>query len=81
MGRKYNIVVFGAAGFTGKHLILEIVKTLDEKDEQFSWAVSGRSTSKLDVVLQEMSKASGNMQYDIPIISWFHFHILCGTVV
>ncbi|XP_021953720.1 saccharopine dehydrogenase-like oxidoreductase [Folsomia candida] len=59
MGRKYNIVVFGAAGFTGKHLILEIVKTLDEKDEQFSWAVSGRSTSKLDVVLQEMSKASG----------------------
>jgi len=63
-GRKYNIVIFGATGFTGKHVILEIIKTLENSsdEEKFTWAVAGRSISKLDDVLQEMSQESGTFR-------------------
>jgi short subunit dehydrogenase-like uncharacterized protein len=65
MPRKYNIVIFGATGFTGKHVILEILKTLKKSsdNEKFTWAVAGRSVSKLDNVLAEMSRESGACKY------------------
>lgn len=58
--RKYNIIVFGATGFTGKHIIEEILKTIKAgHSETFTWAVAGRSLEKLEETLNEVSKITG----------------------
>ena len=58
--RKYDIIIFGATGFTGKHVLEEIVNTNNSGfSESFSWAVSGRSSEKLDQILKEMSEITG----------------------
>jgi len=54
MSRKFDLVVFGATGFTGKYVVETIVKTL-KYDPSFTYAVAGRTTSKLDAVLQEVA--------------------------
>ena len=60
MSRPYNLVVFGATGFTGKFVVEDIAKLLrDKKTEGFTWAVAGRSVSKLGQVLKEASDATG----------------------
>ena len=62
MSRPYGLVVFGASGFTGKFVVEEIVKTLKNlsPEEKFTWAVAGRSAKKLDEILDEVSKFTGN---------------------
>jgi len=61
--RKFNLIVFGATGFTGKHVIEEIVKTLAAgHSEPFTWAVAGRSISKMDTILTEVSNFLGLIQ-------------------
>ncbi len=47
MSRDFDLVVFGATGFTGKF----VVKYLQEKAPGVSVAVAGRSAAKLAVVL------------------------------
>jgi len=62
MSRQYDIIVFGATGFTGKYVVETIALMLKKlpTSEKFSWAVSGRSEAKLQEVLKEMSESSGN---------------------
>jgi short subunit dehydrogenase-like uncharacterized protein len=60
MSRKYDLVVFGATGFTGKYVVEDIAKFLrDKKTEPFTWAVGGRSLEKLNQILQEATDATG----------------------
>ncbi len=63
--RKYDIIIFGATGFTGKHTLEEIVKTVNAgQSESFTWAVAGRSNEKLDEVLKKMSDVTGKKYYE-----------------
>lgn len=48
--RQYDIVVFGATGYTGK-LTAEHIATNLPTD--LKWAIAGRSASKLDAVAAE----------------------------
>lgn len=61
MSRQFDLIVFGATGFTGKYVAENIVKTLNSTPgESFTWAVAGRSTSKLAEILKEISGRTGN---------------------
>lgn len=48
--RQYDIVVFGATGYTGK-LTTERITTQHPTD--LKWALAGRSVSKLEAVAAE----------------------------
>ncbi len=62
MSRKFDLIVFGATGFTGKYVVETIVKTLSSSTppgEPFTWAIAGRSISKLATILEEISGRTG----------------------
>ncbi len=48
--RKYNVVVWGASGFTGR-LVVEYMAERYPPGETLRWAVGGRNRAKLDTVL------------------------------
>ncbi|XP_073528932.1 saccharopine dehydrogenase-like oxidoreductase [Phyllobates terribilis] len=59
--RPYQIVVFGASGFTGQFVVEEVARAADGEDyrgQELRWAVAGRSKEKLEEVL---SWAAGRM--------------------
>ena len=49
--RKYDIVLFGATGFTGK---LVATYLAGKTDESFKWAIAGRNKSKLERVKADL---------------------------
>jgi len=49
--RQYDIVVFGATGYTGKLTAEHITKGLPT---DLKWALAGRSASKLEAVAAEI---------------------------
>lgn len=49
MASKYDLVVFGATGFTG-YLVAEYLATLSNAGESFKWAIAGRDSKKLEDV-------------------------------
>jgi short subunit dehydrogenase-like uncharacterized protein len=49
--RPYELVVFGATGFTGKYTCEHIVSHLPT---DLKWAVAGRSESKLQSLVDEL---------------------------
>ncbi|XP_059163768.1 saccharopine dehydrogenase-like oxidoreductase [Physella acuta] len=63
---RYDLVLFGASGFTGHYTIDEVSKVAEE--ENLTWAVAGRNMNKLQKVLSEASVRTGKNLDDIPII-------------
>ncbi len=61
-GKEFDIVVFGASGFTGR-LVAEYLATHHEKGQPVAWAMAGRNGDKLAAVRDEMGISA-----DIPII-------------
>ncbi|XP_072265434.1 saccharopine dehydrogenase-like oxidoreductase [Pyxicephalus adspersus] len=54
-GRPYQLVIFGASGFTGQFVVEEVSRVADGGDfkgQELRWAVAGRSRKKLEEVLQ-----------------------------
>ena len=49
--RQYDLVVFGATGYTGKLTAEHITKNFPT---DFRWALAGRTASKLEVVATEI---------------------------
>jgi short subunit dehydrogenase-like uncharacterized protein len=49
--RQFDLVVFGATGYTGKLTAEHITKSLPTN---LRWAVAGRSASKLEAVVAEI---------------------------
>ena len=56
-GKNYDIIVFGATGFTGQFVVDEVAQVAAE--ERLNWAVAGRSMQKLQKVLQDSSQRTG----------------------
>jgi short subunit dehydrogenase-like uncharacterized protein len=56
--QKYDIVVFGASGFTGQFVAEEVARIADE-EAGLTWAVAGRTMEKLQNVLANASKSVG----------------------
>lgn len=49
MESKYDLIVFGATGFTG-YLVAEYLAKLSNSGESFKWAIAGRDLKKLEGV-------------------------------
>ena len=52
--REFDLIVFGATGFTGQFVVEEVARTSVE--DAVKWAVAGRSKDKLDQTLKDASK-------------------------
>lgn len=53
ISRPYDVIVWGATGFTGQ-LVVDYLAERCNADEQFNWAIAGRSESKLDEMVQRL---------------------------
>jgi short subunit dehydrogenase-like uncharacterized protein len=51
--REFDVVIFGATGFTGK-LVAEYFQAEYGSDDNVSWAIAGRNESKLQQVKEEL---------------------------
>jgi short subunit dehydrogenase-like uncharacterized protein len=52
--KKYDVVIFGATGFTGK-LVVEYFLSQYAGNDQISWAMAGRNLEKLATVRDELN--------------------------
>ena len=60
MARLYDVIIFGATGYTGQYVVEEVARCA--KDENISWAVAGRNKEKLEKGLKEAKKhVTGNV--------------------
>ena len=50
--REFDIVIFGATGFTGKKMTQEMLDTCSTKRP---WAIAGRTVTKLEQIKQELT--------------------------
>ena len=50
--RQYDLVVFGATGYTGKFVAEELYRLQSSGKENVSWAVAGRNEEKLTAALE-----------------------------
>ncbi|XP_060526836.1 saccharopine dehydrogenase-like oxidoreductase [Cylas formicarius] len=54
MANKVDLVLFGATGFTGLHCIPYLHKLTKENGRNLTWAVAGRSKSRLEQILKDI---------------------------
>ena len=45
--RPYDIIVFGATGFTGKLVVEYLIEHYGVNNELFTWAIAGRNEDKI----------------------------------
>ena len=45
---KYDLIVFGATGFTGKLVVEYLLKNYGIRNSKFTWAIAGRNETKLE---------------------------------
>ncbi|VVC37547.1 Hypothetical protein CINCED_3A024175 [Cinara cedri] len=58
--RKYDIIVFGASGFTGQFVVMEM--GFFSQIYNLTWAIAGRNTNKLQNVLDKMYKTQSGIE-------------------
>ncbi|PRP88393.1 hypothetical protein PROFUN_03307 [Planoprotostelium fungivorum] len=59
-GRTYDLILFGATGFTGKLCVEEIAKSLHffhTDGHTFRWAIAGRSRDRLKAIIKPLEHA------------------------
>nr|XP_060609922.1 saccharopine dehydrogenase-like oxidoreductase [Anolis sagrei ordinatus] len=64
-GRPFEMVVFGASGFTGQYVVQEVARVAAEEEEargSLRWAVAGRSREKLQAVLEKAAAKLGKTE-------------------
>lgn len=57
---RYDLVVFGASGYTGQFVAEEVARSLSGSQ---TWAVAGRNRKKLEAILEEASKHVGELPF------------------
>ena len=71
MERKYQVIVYGATGFTGKLC----AKYLKDNYSDLSWAIGGRNLSKLEKIKEDL-----NLDCDIQVADGENYEELCNLV-
>ncbi|VEL31839.1 unnamed protein product [Protopolystoma xenopodis] len=56
--RVFDIVIFGATGYTGKYVVEELARTLKDS-EKVRWAIAGRNDDKLRNALRDVEDLTG----------------------
>lgn len=57
--REYDVVLYGASGFTGKQTVQYFAKHVSS--DQVRWAIAGRSRPKLEAIKAEIGSAAVNI--------------------
>ncbi|TRY73723.1 hypothetical protein TCAL_05842 [Tigriopus californicus] len=65
---KFDIIIFGASGYTGQFVVEYLARALAQDGAKLTWAISGRSESKLKTVLEAASKTTGLDLHSIPVV-------------
>ena len=52
---KYDLIVFGATGFTGKLVVEYLIKNYGLENQKFTWAIAGRDKAKLEELKQSFT--------------------------
>ena len=50
--KKYDLIVFGATGFTGSLVVKYLLQNYGLNKSKFTWAIAGRSKIKLEELKQ-----------------------------
>ncbi|KAL5238649.1 hypothetical protein ACI65C_006059 [Semiaphis heraclei] len=58
--RKYDIIVFGASGFTGQFVVMEMSRF--SQIYNLNWAIAGRNTERLQNVLDKLYNTSDDFE-------------------
>ncbi|XP_048392380.1 saccharopine dehydrogenase a, tandem duplicate 1 isoform X2 [Stegostoma tigrinum] len=60
-GRPYDLIIFGASGFTGQYVVEETARVASDADglRPLTWTVAGRSRTKLEEALGRAASALG----------------------
>lgn len=66
MARKYDLIIFGASGYTGEWVVEECANLQKASSgfKPFTWAVAGRSERKLIETLRKVSDFVGELSID-----------------
>jgi short subunit dehydrogenase-like uncharacterized protein len=64
--RRFDIVVYGASGFTGAYVIEQFYSS--EAAQKYKIAIAGRNKNKLETTLKEVSELIGKNISNTPII-------------
>lgn len=67
--RRFDVVLYGATGFTGVYVLEEFVNS--EHFEKIKFAVAGRNEAKLNKVVKQVADLTGK-QF-ICFKKWFFF--------
>ena len=51
---KYDLIVFGATGFTGKLVVEYLLKNYGIRNSRFTWAIAGRNKIKLEKLIKSL---------------------------
>lgn len=65
---RYDVVIFGATGFTGQFVVEEMCRVQDEDGGSLTFAVAGRNMEKLQKVLEQASKQTGIGSHYEPLL-------------
>lgn len=60
--QRYDIIIFGASGFTGQFVVEEVARIADEEGS-LTWAIAGRTMAKLQKVLEAASRKTGSVEF------------------
>jgi len=70
--RKYDIIIIGASGYTGRHVTMEMGRI--SQTYNLTWAVAGRNIKKLQNILNELYKKLGKFFYFILLFSYYIYY-------
>ena len=69
MSPKYDVVIYGASGYTGQYVVEFLIKSLKKaENSDLTWAVAGRNEAKLLQVLKNASETTKTEVEKTPII-------------
>ena len=64
---KYDLVLIGATGFTGKLVAEYLTKEYGTNNEKFVWAIAGRNNNKLNNLKKRLSEIDSEAK-NLPIL-------------
>ena len=68
--RKFDLIIFGASGFTGRYVVERFAQTVEKYGLSTRWAVAVRNKNKMKQYLGEMEASTGiaNLQSKVSLI-------------
>lgn len=67
MAKRLDIVIYGASGFTGEHVVRRAIQK-QKQESTFTFGIAGRSAEKLEEVLNRAKKIPGLEEFSCEII-------------